>query len=52
MPEGEFKPHNETPKPKNEDITQLGREITRIGLLEGLPYTIDIIQEPAMSFEP
>ena len=43
MPEGKFKPHNETPKPKSEDITQPGWEITSISLLECLPYTIDII---------
>ena len=47
-----FKPHIETPKPNNEDITQLGREVTSIGLLEGLPFTFAIIQEPTTSFEP
>ena len=52
MPKGEFKSHSETQKPNNEDITQLGREITSTVLLAGLPYTIDITQEPTMSFEP
>ena len=42
---------NPTAKPQNqnnEDITQSGREITNVGLLVGLPYTIGITQEPAI----
>ena len=52
MPEGEFKSNSETPKPSNEYITLSGWEIIGIILLAGLPYTIDITQELAMSFQP
>ena len=44
MPEGKFlNPTLKSPKPNREEITQSGREVTSIGLLEGLPFTLSII---------
>ena len=44
MPEGKFlNPTLKSPKPNREEITQSGREVTSIGLLEGLPFTLAII---------
>ena len=44
MPEGKFlNPTLKSPNPNREEITQLGQEVTSIGLLEGLPFTLSII---------